>query len=383
MQFKDVLVPNAVKEQLLQQVRDQRISHAQLFLSQPGSNAFSLAVAFGQYLCCEHPTETDSCGECPSCKQFAKLEHPDLHIYFPNSTTKSITKDPDSIKLAQNFIKYALDCHLHVDIQDWLLELGGENKQASINVRDCSHIINQNSIRAYQGGYKIYILWNVDRLHHDAAPKLLKTLEEPEPKSLFILISEKPENILSTIRSRTQLVKFPRLTDEEIAQGLMQDFPDLSLEEANKIALLSEGNYNKALDLHQNDSDLDTMLAYFDQMMSSVVALARQQSPAEVHYKETQDSISAIVKKGREYQKHYLELTLRMLRNILMQSGNQSQMVKATSYENEIISKYKFNLKQITLMTDECNKAVYHISRNGNGNLVFTDLLFKLANCLK
>ncbi len=384
MQFKDVLVSESVKEQLLNQVHGHRISHAQFFLAQPGSQAFATAIALGQYLCCEHPTDTDSCGECPSCKQFAKLSHPDLHLYFPNSTTKSVDKDPDSIKLAQKFKDFVFKQKYNISINDWLVALGGENKQASINIRDCSHIINQNSMRSYQGGYKIYVLWCVDRLYHAAAPKLLKTLEEPENQSLFILISAKPELILSTILSRTQLVKFPRLTDDEVTNALRKDFPDLSDEEARNIAILSEGNYPQAVKIHKDDTDQREMLSQFDQLMHCVMALSRQ-NIAGCQYEETLSVIDQIVKQGREYQKQFISLTIRMLRNILMTNTHHPEMVRATAYETEILSEYRgiIQLKQASLMTEECNKAQLHIARNGNTTLILTDLIFKLAACLR
>lgn len=383
MQFKDVLVSPKLKEQLLNQVHEHRISHAQFFLAQPGNHAFALAVALAQYLCCEHPSDTDSCGTCPSCVQFSKLSHPDLHIYFPNCTTKTIKKDPDSILLAQQFKDFVMKNDYHITMQDWLDELEGENKQPSINIRDCSNIINHNSMRSYMGGYKVYILWSVDRLHHTAAPKLLKTLEEPDGQSLFILISEKPDQILSTILSRTQLVKIPRLTDEELMEALKTAEPDMDDQTAHDIAVISEGDYNKALQIYQNNADQQDMIDAFGTMMSSVVAIARQRPLEEINYAQVQERFGEIVKQGREKQKAFVELILRMLRNLLMQNTGSANLVKVTEQESGILSKFKdLNIVHITKMAEECNKALYHINRNGNTSLIFTDLYFKMAGCL-
>lgn len=383
MQFKDVLVSAKLKEQLLSQVHEHRISHAQFFLAQPGNHAFALAVALAQYLCCEHPSDTDSCGTCPSCVQFSKLSHPDLHIYFPNCTTKTVKKDPDSILLAQTFKDFVLRNNYHIDMQDWLDELDGENKQPSINIRDCSHIINQNSMRSFMGGFKIYILWSVDRLHHAAAPKLLKTLEEPESQSLFILISEKPDQILSTILSRTQLVKIPRLTDDELYEALKAAEPDMDDRTARDIAVISEGDYNKAMQIYQNNAEQRDMIDAFDTMMTSAMSFAQQRPPAEINYAHTQEIFGEIVKQGREKQKAFVNLTLRMLRNLLMQNSGSPTLVKVTDQEMGILSSFRnVNLKSITKMTEECNKALYHIGRNGNTAIILTDLYFKLAECL-
>ncbi|MCQ2284173.1 MAG: hypothetical protein MJZ57_04660 [Bacteroidales bacterium] len=385
MQFKDVIVSPETVKQLLKQVHEHRISHAQLYLAQPGSHAFALALAMGQYLCCEHPTETDSCGECPSCIQFAKLTHPDLHIYFPNCTTNEVKKDPDSLLLAKDFREYALSNNMHIDISTWLETLKGENKQPSINIRDCSHIINQNSIRSYMGGYKIYILWNADRLNVAAAPKLLKTLEEPEPQSLFILITEKPDQMLSTILSRTQLIKIPRLTEEELAIALMKAHPEVSNSEAQKIAILSEGNYNKAEQiLRDGSSELELMQAA-GIMLKSAVNFAKQQPLQVVNYEGVIEEFDKIAKTSREQQKSFIAVLLKLLRDILIANTGNGEMLKSTEEEARIIAQFQgmLNIKHITLMTDECNKALYHIGRNGNANIVFPDLYFKLAGCLK
>ncbi len=384
MQFKDVLVSPKLKEQLLNQVHEHRISHAQFFLAQPGNHAFALAVALAQYLCCEHSTDTDSCGTCPSCVQFSKLSHPDLHIYFPNCNTKTIKKDSESILLAQEFKDFVIKNDYHITMQDWLNVLEGENKQPSINIRDCSNIINHNSMRSYMGGYKVYILWAVDRLYHSAAPKLLKTLEEPDGQSLFILISEKPDQILSTILSRTQLVKIPRLTDEELMDALKTAEPDIDDQTIHDIAVISEGNYNKALQIYQDNAEQRELIDTFDTMMTSIMAFIHKRPLEEINYAQVQTLFGVIVKQGREKQKAFVELILRMLRNLLMQNTGSTNLVKVTDQESAILSKFKdLNLVHITKMTEECNKALYHINRNGNTALIFTDLYFKLAGSIK
>ena len=383
MQFKDVLADAALKQKLIDLVRGGRAAHAQFFLAQPGSHALALALAYGQYLCCENPGEHDSCGECPSCKQFAKLSHPDLHLYFPNCTTKSVKKDPDSSQFLNEFRDFVLKNDFHVDINGWLNVLEGENKQASINIRDCSDILRHNSMRSHQDGYKVYILWCVDRLYHAAAPRLLKTLEEPEPNSVFILISEEPDKILNTILSRTQLVKLPRLSDADIAQKLQATHPDLSPEEASDIAILADGNYNKAMHIVTDNEDQRAILQQFEVVFDSVTALAQNKLLAAVQYDQAQAALAEVVAKGREYQKQFLQLMLRMLRNILMMNTNNPQMLKLTHQEQSVLDKYRgiINLKQISAMTDLCNEALYHITRNGNTSLILTDLYFKLANC--
>ncbi|MBQ3735031.1 MAG: hypothetical protein II859_13840 [Bacteroidales bacterium] len=385
MQFKDVLVDAAFKQKLVDLAREGRSAHAQFFLAQPGSHALALAVALGQYLCCENPGEHDSCGECPSCKQFAKLSHPDLHLYFPNCTTKSVKKDPESSLFIKEFRDYVLQNDFHVDINGWLNILEGENKQASINSRDCSDILHHNNTQSHQDGCKVYILWCVDRLYHSAAPKLLKTLEEPESNSVFILISEEPDKILNTILSRTQLVKIPRLTDADLSEKLQQTYPDLSPDEASDIAILADGNYNKAMHIVTDNEDQRVLLQQFEVVFDSVTAMAQRKPLVSVQYEQAQTALAEVVAAGREYQKQYLQLMLRMLRNILMMNSNNSGLLKVTHQEQSVLDKYRgfIHLKQISVMTDLCNEALYHITRNGNSSLIFTDLYFKLVNSLE
>jgi DNA polymerase-3 subunit delta' len=271
MLFKNVLVDPVLKQRLIALVKENRISHAQLFLSQAGAHSFALAVAYAQYICCSNRQEDDSCGACPSCAKFEKLAHPDLHFVFPNFITKQVKKDPDSRQFAQEFRDFVLAKNYHIDIEDWLSELEGENKQATINIRDCSNIIQQNSIQSYEGGHKIFIFWCLDRLYHAAAPKLLKTLEEPEKNTLFILLTENSDKILPTILSRTQLVKIPPLSKKIIAQQLVTDF-SISEQKAADIAEISESNYIKAIKLKENNSELKEMLHKFEALFSSMSA---------------------------------------------------------------------------------------------------------------
>lgn len=384
MLFKDVLADNDLKRKLVDLAREGRSPHAQFFLAQPGSHALALAVALGQYLCCENPGEHDSCGECPSCKQFAKLSHPDLHLYFPNCTTKEVKKDPESALLLNEFREYVLEKDFHVDINSWISKLEGENKQPTINIRDCSNILHFNNLQSHQNGFKIYVLWCVDRLYHDAAPKLLKTLEEPESKSVFFLISEEPDKILNTILSRTQLVKIPRLTDADIARKLQQVHPELSSEEASDIALLAEGNYNKAMHIADDNQEQALMLHQFDVLFGSAVAMAQRKPPAAIQYDRVVEVVTAVVAEGREYQKQYVQLVLRMLRNLLLQNLPNQGMLKVTHQEQAVLAKYQglTTLKQISSLSDLCNTALYHITRNGNTSLVLTDLYFQFAKVL-
>ncbi|MCL2291027.1 MAG: DNA polymerase III subunit delta [Bacteroidetes bacterium] len=383
MLFKSVLVSPALKNQLVALVKENRISHAQLFLSQAGAHSFALAIAYAQYICCQDRKENDSCGICPSCVKFEKLAHPDLHFVFPNCITKTVKKDPDSRQFAQEFRDFVFAKNYHIDIEDWLSELGGENKQATINIRDCSNIIQQNSIQSYEGGYKIFIFWCLDRLYHTAAPKLLKTLEEPEKNTLFILLTENPDKILATILSRTQLVKIPPINQDTIAQQLVKDF-GIPAQKAADIAEISEGSYVKAINLNENNKELRDMLQKFETFFTSMSALKNHASPQQINFFAVQDVIASIVDSGREEQKNFLRFASRMIRNILMLGTQNENLVKATTEEKKTMSFFTkaIVLKNAQSILHECNQALFHIERNGNSTLVFTDFYLKVSKLM-
>ncbi|HNY62763.1 MAG TPA: hypothetical protein PLH70_03750 [Bacteroidales bacterium] len=380
MLFQDLLCDERLKQQLIGMVQEKRISHAQLFLSSPGAHAFAVAIAYAQYLSCENPTESDSCGVCPSCLMYEKLTHPDMHLIFPNTTTKTVSKDPDSELLAAPFREFVLENNYHIDIDDWIAFCESGNKQLTINNRDCSNILRHNSTRSYSGGYKVFILWCADRLYHTAAPKLLKTLEEPEPNTLFILITEEYEKILSTILSRTQLVKIPPIHKETIAKQLIIDF-SISEQRAQDIANISEGDYRRARSLVQDQVLLNENLNYFLTFFSSVVALAQKRASDQIKYNEVTEMIRELGNQGRERSKSFLKYMLQSFRNILMLNVGNKEGVITTAKELKEFETFQsyITVRNSGKILDECNKAIYHIERNVSYNLVFNDLYFTLS----
>ncbi len=382
MLFRDVMVNEALKNQLVSLINSGRVSHAQLFASQPGSHSFALAVAYAQYLLCIDRNDSgDACGVCESCVKIEKLSHPDLHFYFPTCISKEVKKDPDSAQFAQQFRDYVLQRKYHININDWLQVLEGENKQASINVRDCSQIIHQNSTQSYQGGYKIYILWCVERLHHAASPKLLKTLEEPEKESLFILLTEQPDKVLATILSRTQLVKIPKLTEEAIEASLKKAF-QLDAQQAKEVAFVADGNYNTAIELMQDDGITQTYLHHAEVLLQSCAALAKQQGVAQINYLQVTESFHEVIAKGREFQKSYVAFLTKMVRfALLMKSKNVDSLLRVSQHERAFLGKFHhlFTVKNAAKVMQELNKAIFHIERNGNSQLIFTDLYLQLS----
>jgi DNA polymerase-3 subunit delta' len=382
MLFKDVMVDKALKQRLISMIKENRISHALLFLSHEGAAGFALAVAFAQYISCQNRSEHDSCGVCPSCVKYEKLSHPDLHLLFPNSTSPLIKKDPDSEQFYTVFRDFVIKNHYFITLADWLETIDGENKQPSINLRDTSNIINWNSTRSYEGGYKVYILWVAERLYHSAAPRLLKTLEEPENKSLFILISESADHILPTILSRTQMVKIGK-PDAMLVSDKLAALFGMSQVQAQELTMSCDGNINSAIKLLQNSESANVMLAHFQKYWQSIYCFAQNKNRQEIDFQSVCSTIEEIVKGGREYQKGFMRYLLRMVRFILLENSGMG-LVKVSGSEQKVLNAFSgmLNVANVTSIIQECNKSLFHIERNGNSGLILIDLYFKIAGCL-
>lgn len=382
MLFRDVLVDENLKQQLISLVKNNRISHAQLFLGPAGSHKFALAIAYAQYILCANRGDEDSCGTCPSCVKFAKLAHPDLHLIFPDANTdsKKSQKGTAQQQAMAKFINFVTENDYHLDYNQWS---EGESKQLNINANDCSFIVHQNNIRSYESGYKIFILWMAERLYHGAAPRLLKTLEEPENKTLFILIAENSEKILPTILSRTQLIKIPKLSKETIKSELQNKF-NVNERTADDIAEISEGNYIKAIELLNDSEAIELLLDDFKFILESAVAHARNDIQ-NIRFIELQERFTKIIAEGREKQKQFIRYMIQMFRNILLVNSNKTELLRATTKEKNILSTFTpyIKLRNISPITEACNKAILYIERNGNSSLIFNNLYFNIANRLQ
>ncbi len=210
MLFSEIKGNERIKQRLIRTVRDQRVSHAQLFCGPAGNDKLALAIAYAQFINCVNRNQSDdSCGICPSCVKYQKLIHPDLHFIFPVSTTKKVPSKPRSKYFLTEWREFLLSHHFRVDLTGWYEAIGIENKQGIINAEDCNEIITTLGYKSYESEYKVMIIFMAEKIFYTAAPKILKIMEEPPDKTLFILVSEDPGQILPTILSRTLMVKIP------------------------------------------------------------------------------------------------------------------------------------------------------------------------------
>ena len=210
MQFSAVVGQSELKRHLIDEVKNDKISHAQLFLGKPGYGPLPMALAFVQYLFCENKQAEDSCGECASCRKVAQLQHPDLHFSFP--TVQGITKVSDA---ALPDWRAQIGNSPYFNLNDWIKKTDPRERKPIIGVQESEEIIKKLSLRSFEGGYKVMIIWMAEEMNPSCANKLLKIIEEPPAKTLFILVAESQEYMLQTILSRTQIVKVPRVTIDE------------------------------------------------------------------------------------------------------------------------------------------------------------------------
>ena len=377
MLFRNIIGQEAVKKRLIQSVMDNRVSHAQLFLGPEGSGKLALAIAYAQYISCLNKSNEDSCGVCSSCIKYNKLAHPDLHFVFPVNTSSLVEAGKDGL-ICDFFLKFWRESILqnpYFNLNQWYENIGIENKQGVISAKESNEIVKKLALKTYESEYKVMIIWMPEKMNGSASNKLLKILEEPPEKTLFILVSENQEFLLPTVLSRTQLVKIPKLSDLEITSALVKE-KQISQERAIDVAFLCEGNYNEAVKLFDENESEKLYSSKFIQWMRLSYT---------VKVLDIMDWVEGIAVLGREKQKGFLNYAIRMIRESMMLNYADKSMVKLNGEMLDFLSKFApfihgANCLQIN---DEFNKAIEHVERNANPKILFLDLSFKLMKLLK
>ncbi len=378
MKFADVIGQDAIKNRLIKTVRNSRVSHAQLFIGPEGTGKLPMALAYAQFINCTNKQENDSCGLCPSCIKYEKLIHPDLHFIYPTATKKGLEK-PTSKDFIKHWRELLMENKAYMNLPAWYEKIGIERKQGIINSRDCNDIIKTLSYKSYEANYKVMIIWMVEKLYHAAAPKILKILEEPPDKTLFILVSDHPDQIIKTILSRTQLVKFPFIEKESLIEALINEGYEQNLiSDALKI---SRGSYLEAKQVLDQSVESDVNTKWFTKWMR--LCFSGQVS-------ETLDFVAELSKHTRDNQKAFLNYTLRMIRESMLLNNDSNDLVRLNKSESDFIVGvgakrfYPFiHPKNIFAIAEELEKSIYHIERNANPNILFFDLSLKIGRYLK
>jgi DNA polymerase-3 subunit delta' len=379
MQFSEILGQEHIKNHLTQSANLGRIPHAQLFIGPEGSGTLPMAIAYAQYILCNNVNGENS-GENQACNlKFQKLSHPDLHFAYPTVSTDSVKTKPKSIDFIAEWRTFITQ-NPYGGLFDWYAILGVQNKQGEIRVDDATEILKSLSLKSYEGGYKMMIIWMADKLNIAASNKLLKLLEEPPEKTIFILISENEEDIIQTIRSRCQILHFNGLSEAVVTEALVSR-ENIDSKIASKIAHQAQGNYNVALHLAYDESDDYPFEEWF-------VTWVRAAFKAKGNAAAIQDLIlwsEKIASLGRETQKKFLQFCIQMFRQALLINYEAPSLV----YFEPKVDKFKLenfapfvNGNNIHDIFKELSDAMYHVERNGNAKIILTDLSIKLTRLI-
>ncbi len=380
MQFKDIVGQEDIKRKLIASVQEGRIPHAQLFYGPAGIGKLQLAIAYAQYIACSHRTDTDSCGQCPQCLQFQKLQHPDLHFAFPIYKEKA---GRDSV--CDDFIEQFRDIintKHYFDINEWYAHIEAANKQGVIYEAESAEILRKLSLKGFYDGYKTMIIWLPEKMNVACANKLLKILEEPPQQTLFILVSEEPSILLPTIISRTQQFKIPRIEETVIAQALVQN-EKVTPDQAADAARLAAGSYLKGVQhLHEN--------ADFIENFESFTALMR--NAWLVGHKKNYDALQDLRKwselmatRSREKQKNFFQYAQRQIRENYIYNLHQAELNLQTADESNFSTRFApfINERNVEKLMEEFDKAERQIIQNGNAKIVFFDLFLQIIVLMK
>lgn len=380
MLFKDILGQDHIKNYLITTANAGRIPHAQLFIGPEGSGTLPMAMAYAQYILCNNSDGENTTGNSACNLKFEHISHPDMHFVYPITSTDEVKGDSvvstNFLDQWRGFVKE----NPYGSLFDWYKKLEIPKKQGIISVKESAAINKNLSLKAYEGGYKVMIIWMADKMRTDAANKLLKLLEEPPEKTIFILISESIDDLLQTIISRCQVVDFLALPEQVITDALIATHK-VEANLAKKIAHQCEGNYNKALHLLHKDDDDSVFEEWF---INWVRAAFKAKGNASV----IADLISwsaTIAKEGRETQKNFLQFCIQFFRQAFLLNYKATDLVYLEpNFENFKLEKFApfVHGNNIADIFKELEDAMYHIERNGNSNIILTDLSIKLTRLL-
>jgi len=378
MNFSDVIGQNHIKSHLKTTVATGRVAHAQLFSGINGSGLLPMAIAYAAELLASH-YEKGSAEYEASHRKVREFNHPDLHFFYPVNTTKEVKKDALSHDFAEQWREFVQQ-NPYASLFEWLQSLGIGDKQGNISRGEANHISKKLSLKSHEGGYKIAIIWMAENMNISCANAILKLIEEPTDKTVLLLLSEREENILTTIKSRCQKISFPRLPDAEIANGLIKKY-NLEESKAIQISRRAQGDFNKAIQL-SGETDGDA------QFESWFIALVRTAFMAKQDKKAIRELLAwtdHIASAGRETQKKFLIFSIEMFRQALLTNYQTHELVYYNTYDPGF-SLRKFapyvhhnNIEEIFKTLEE---ATYHVERNAHAKILFMDLSIKLTRLL-
>lgn len=383
MRFCDIIGQEDVKRRLRLSVQENRIPHAQLLYGEQGVGKLQLAIAYAQYLACKNRTAEDSCGVCPTCLQYEKLQHPDLHFAFPIIKTDS-SKEAVCNDYIGKFREIVLD-RRYFSLNDWLQYIGAQNKQGIIYEAESSEILRKLSLKAFGDGFKVMIIWMPEKMHTACANKLLKILEEPPEGTVFLLVSEDPSLLLSTILSRTQQIKVPRIEEKDIIKALCEQSQDedMDITTAASIAHIASGSWLKAMQIvSENETNTQNLQAFIQLMRNAWQVGARKKYDSLI---ELRNWCSEMSTKGREQIKSFLLFAQRQIRENFIRNAALPEINYQTPAEAQFSEKFApfINENNVEKMMQELDTAQKQIEQNGNAKIILFDLCLQFIVLLK
>lgn len=377
MGFSDIIGFEYLKKHLQTTVDHGRIPHAQLFVGPDGRGPLAMALAYAEYIFCA--TQKTPEQKALSAKKVRNLVHPDLHFVYPSSTNKQITKNPtaeDFLSEWREFVK----TQPYGNKYQWYQTLGIENKQGKIGKRDAHKVAQKLALKAYEGGFKIMIIWHAETMNMQSSNHLLKLIEEPPDQTVIILTTDRESGILETIRSRCQKLNFPPIGARALQEALLKN-TNCTEEEAHKYAVRAEGDYARALQLTAVDEDDRQFEKWFIEWVRTAFNAAGRKG-AILKLLAWSEEIS---RTNRETQKRFLNYCLDFMRQALLQNYKAEPLV----YLQPMTKNFKLENfapfihgRNILEITQELEEAIYHIERNGNAKIILTDLSIKLTRLL-
>jgi len=369
MQFRDIIGQEKIKEQLIRTVKENRVSHAQLFLGPEGSGSLPLALAYAQYINCEQRLDHDSCGHCASCRKYGKLIHPDLHFSYPFFAAHK----EDTASTFMEEWRHSFLSNPYLNLDSWRHSLDGGNKQANINIAECHHIIQKLSLKAFEATYKVLIMWLPEFLDKEGNT-LLKLIEEPPERTLFLLVTQNQDQLLNTIISRTQLVKINAIDRESLTQYLVQE-KGLDQAKATQLAYISGGNMQQVQSLLTDTSNnyFDLFVQWlrlcFGAKVLDILALVDEE----------------LAKLGRENQKSFLLYAIQMMREVILFKAGAKHLVHLPEAELLFVEKFAplYSTDQLAACVQIFEKTSYYVERNANPKILFLDVSLQLIVLFK
>lgn len=367
MKFSEVIGQDEAKERLMQMVAEDRVPHAMLLCGPQGSGKMALALAFASYLLCQSHTDDDACGTCRQCKMVEQWAHPDLHFAFPVIRPKGTGSEHKMS--SEDFMKEWRTLLLggsYFTMSQWLSVMNAANQQAQMGVGESEAMLRQLSMKSSQGGYKVCVIWLPERMNGECANKMLKVIEEPPEKTVFIMVSEEPERLLETIRSRTQRIDIKRISQESMEQALIER-RGVDADMAKRIARAANGSWLNALEELDEDNEKKQFLELFITLMR--LAYSRKIKDLKLW----SENVAAL---GREKQKRMLTYFMRLVRENFMYNFQQPQLCYMTRDEENFARNFArfINEANVIEMTELMNRAMRDIGQNANAKIVFFDL---------